>query len=147
MLLLNARSDRTIASDVTLALTRTERRHGLLGHDSLDLSAALVLSPCWSIHTMFMRFPIDVVFVDRDGRAVRIVRGLAPWRFAIAPRAHAVIELPAGILRARDVRVGDELYLVPPASPTLQVLRRPTLAASGTELCRVLKEDRTLQGS
>lgn len=127
MLLVNARSDETIASDVHLALTRAERRQGLLGRDSLDLSAALVLSPCWSIHTMFMRFSIDVLFVDRDGRAVRIVRELAPWRIAVAPRAHAAIELPAGSLRARDVRVGDELYLAPPASPALKVLRRPTL--------------------
>jgi uncharacterized membrane protein (UPF0127 family) len=137
MLLVNARSEETIASDVNLALTRAERNKGLLGRDSLDASAALVLSPCWSIHTMFMRFPIDVVFVDRDGRAVRIVRDLAPWRIAGARRAHATIELPAGSLRERDVRVGDELYLVPPASPRLQVLRRP---AQGFW-------DRTLQGS
>ena len=111
MLLLNARSDESIACDVELALTRTERRQGLLGRDSLDLSAALVLSPCWSIHTLFMRFPIDVLFVDRDGRAVQIVRELAPWRIAVAPRAHLAIELPAGTARARDVRIGDELYL------------------------------------
>ena len=137
MLLVNARCGETIASDVNLALTRAERRQGLLGRDSLDLSAALVLSPCWSIHTMFMRFPIDVVFVDRDGRALRIVRELAPWRIAVARRAHAAIELPAGCLRARDVRVGDELYLMPPVSPALKVLRRPTLGFW----------DRTLQGS
>jgi uncharacterized protein len=137
MLLVNARCGETIASDVSLALTRGERRKGLLGRDGLDVSAALVLSPCWSIHTMFMRFPIDVVFVDRDGRAVRIVRELAPWRIAVAPRAHAVIELPAGCLRTRDLRVGDELYLEPPVSPALKVLRRPTRGFW----------DRTLQGS
>ena len=137
MLLINARSDEAIASDVKLALSRADRRQGLLGKDCLDVSAALVLSPCWSIHTMFMRFRIDVVFVDRDGRAVRIVRELAPWRMAVAPRAHAAIELPAGSLRARDVRVGDEFYLMPPVSPSLRVLRRPTLGFW----------DRTLQGS
>jgi uncharacterized membrane protein (UPF0127 family) len=125
MLLVNARSEVTIARDVNLALTRSERNKGLLGKDSLDVSAALVLSPCWSIHTMFMRFPIDVIFVDRNGRAVRIVRELAPWRMAGSRRAHATIELPAGSLRELDVRVGDELYLVPPASPRLQVLSRP----------------------
>lgn len=137
MLIVNVRSDVTIASDVILALTRAERRRGLLGHDSLDLSAALVLSPCWSIHTMFMRFPIDVVFVGREGRAVRIVKELAPWRIAVAPRAHAAIELAAGSINARDVKVGDELCLVPPASPALKVLRRPTVGFW----------DRTLQGS
>jgi uncharacterized membrane protein (UPF0127 family) len=127
MLLVNARSEATIASDVNLALTRAQRRQGLLGRDSLDLSSALVISPCWSIHTMFMRFAIDVVFVDRDGRALRMVSDLAPWRMAAARRAHAVIELPAGSLRTRDIRVGDELYLAPPVSAALHVLRRPTL--------------------
>ena len=85
---------------------------------------------------MFMRFPIDVIFVDGEGRAARIVRNLAPWRIAVALRAHAVIELAAGSL-TRDLRVGDELCLVPPVSPTLKVLRRPTLGFW----------DRTLQGS
>jgi len=137
MVLVNARSHVTIASDVNLALTRAERRRGLLGRDSLDASAALVISPCWSIHTMFMRFPIDVIFVDRHGRAVRILTELAPWRIAAAAPAHAVIELAAGTLRACDVRVGDELSLVPPASPALKVLRRRTLGFW----------DRTVQGS
>jgi len=113
MLLVNARSGRTIASDVELAVTRAERRRGLLGRDSLAPSAALVISPCWSIHTAFMRFPIDAVFVDRSGQAVRIVRDLAPWRIAVAPRAHAVVELPAGSLAAHDVRIGDDLHLEP----------------------------------
>jgi uncharacterized membrane protein (UPF0127 family) len=125
MVLLNARSDAVIASDVRLALTRAERRQGLLGQDSLDPSAALVLSPCSSIHTMFMRFAIDVIFVDRDGRAVRIVTDLPPWRIAVAARAYAVVEFSAGSVRTRDVRIGDELYLDPP--PALRVLRRPTL--------------------
>ena len=119
MLLVNARSEQTIASDVELALTRTERREGLLGQDSLDVSAALVISPCWAIHTAFMRFAIDVIFVDREGRAVRIAHELPPWRVAVAPRAHAAIELAAGSLRVRDVRIGDKLYLVPPAPPAL----------------------------
>ena len=136
MVLVNARNDVTIASDVNLALTRAERRKGLLGRDSLDPAAALVISPCSSIHTMFMRFPIDVIFVDRDGRAVRIVKDLAPWRIAVA-RAHAVIELPAGSLGKRDIKVGDELYLMPPVSPALKVLRRPNLGFW----------DRTLPGS
>jgi uncharacterized membrane protein (UPF0127 family) len=113
MVLVNGRTDKTIASNVELALTRGERRRGLLGRDSLNPSAALVISPCWSIHTTFMRFPIDVVFVDRDGRAVRIVHDLAPWRIAVAPRAHAAIELAAGTLKAQDVKIGDGLQLVP----------------------------------
>jgi uncharacterized protein len=108
----NARTGEVVASEVEVANTRRTRRRGLLGRDSLDVSAALVLSPCCSIHTAFMRFPIDVVFVDRDGQVTRIVRDLPPWRLAIAPRAHAVVELAGGGLRWRDVQVGDRLYFV-----------------------------------
>jgi uncharacterized membrane protein (UPF0127 family) len=115
MRLLNTRSGQTIASDAELAITRAERRRGLLGRDGLAKTAALVLSPCWAIHTAFMRFPIDVIFVDRRGRAVRVVHDLPPWRIAVALRAHAVIELPAGSLRTQEVRVGDELSLLPEA--------------------------------
>ena len=63
---------------------------------------------------MFMRFDIDAVFVDDMGRAVKVVRELGPWRIAVDPSAHAVVELPAGSLRDREVNVGDRLYLVEP---------------------------------
>ncbi len=109
----NARTDCVVASIVEVATTRTERRRGLLGRDSLDIAAAMVLSPCCSIHTAFMRFPIDVAFVDRDGQVTRIVRDLAPWRVAIAPRAHAAVEFAGGCLSSRDLRVGDRLLLMP----------------------------------
>jgi uncharacterized membrane protein (UPF0127 family) len=126
MRLVNARSDELVASDVTLAVTRSDRRQGLLGRHGLDQGAALVLSPCWSIHTMFMRFSIDAVFVDREGRAVKTVGDLVPWRIAVAPRAHAVIELKAGSIKARDIRIGDELRLIPAPSPrAFSPLRRP----------------------
>jgi uncharacterized membrane protein (UPF0127 family) len=72
---------------------------------------AIVLSPCFSIHTAFMHFPIDVLFVDRDGCAVRIVPGLTPWRLAIAMRARHVVEMAAGELLRGGVRVGDRLTL------------------------------------
>jgi uncharacterized membrane protein (UPF0127 family) len=113
MALVNVRSGETIASDVQLAVTSAERRRGLLGRDHLAPSAALMLSPCWAIHTAFMRFPIDVVFVDRRGRVVRVVRNLVPWRLAASFRAHSVIEFSGGSLRTRDLRPGDELTLLP----------------------------------
>ena len=109
--LINARTGRTVASATTLALTRTERRLGLLDRSEFDPSAALVLAPCAMIHTAFMRFAIDVTFVDRTGRVVRVARGLGPWRIAASFGAYATIELTAGALDARDVAVGDRLYL------------------------------------
>jgi hypothetical protein len=109
MQLLNARTNMAVASVIELAVTRTARRRGLLGRDSLDLSAGMMLAPCAAVHTAFMRFPIDVMFVDRDGVVRKIVRDLKPWRMAASLRAYAVIELAAGI--ERDVMPGDRLYL------------------------------------
>lgn len=111
--LVNRRTGQTIASVVEIADTRRTRRRGLLGRDVMDPSAALILTPCCSIHTAFMRFAIDAVFVDRDGRVRRIVRELAPWRAAWCARAHAVVELAAGALRSREVLVGDAIYVLP----------------------------------
>ena len=113
MLLLNERTGDLVAKDVELASTRETRRKGLLGRESLGAEAALVLTPCCSIHTAFMRFPIDVAFVDRDGRVIRFVRDLKPWNIAVSLRARAAIEFAAGSLRARDVRLGDRLYVRP----------------------------------
>ena len=108
---MNARTGDVVASEVELADTRATRRRGLLGRQSMDVSSALILLPCFSIHTAFMRFPIDALFVDREGVVVRIVRNLGAWRVAAAWRAHAVIELAGGCLNGRDVRNGDRLYL------------------------------------
>ncbi len=109
--LMNARSGEVLATETELALTRATRRQGLLHRTGLDPSAALVLAPCLAVHTAFMQFAIDVIFVDRAGRVRRIVRRLQPWRLAASFRAYATIELAAGALDARDVMIGDRLYL------------------------------------
>jgi uncharacterized membrane protein (UPF0127 family) len=120
--LINARSGEEIATAVEVALTRAARRRGLLERDSLDPAAALVLSPCIAVHTAFMRFAIDVIFVDKEGHVTRTVKRLVPWRIAASFRAHATIELPAGALDRFSVAIGDRLFLAssraePPAVP------------------------------
>ena len=115
-LLVNARNDDTIASEVELASTRATRRRGLLGRDALGAASALIIAPCCAIHTVGMRFAIDVIFVDRKGRVVRTAAAVPPWRIAIAPRAYAAIEMAAGSAAARGVQVGDELALRPPVA-------------------------------
>ena len=114
MVLVNQRTDEALADRVEVAVTRRDRRKGLLGRSGLEPASALIIAPCFSIHTMFMRFDIDAVFVDEDGRAVKVVRDMTPWRIAVDPTAHAVVELPAGSLRDRQVNVGDRLYLLAP---------------------------------
>jgi uncharacterized protein len=109
--LTNARSRKVIARDVELALTRQARRQGLLQRTSLSPHAVLVLAPCFMVHTAFMKFSIDVIFVDRKGQVKRIVRRMPPWRMAACARAHATIELAAGTLDHHDVAVGDLLCL------------------------------------
>ncbi len=109
MRLVNERTGTALASVVEIAVTRAERRRGLLGRDALDQSAALILAPCVAVHTVFMRFPIDVVFVDREGQVRTIVRNLQPWRIAASPRAYAAVEMAGGV--DRDLIPGDRLYL------------------------------------
>jgi len=122
--LMNARTQSVVADTVELADTRKARRRGLLGRDSLDPRACLVLAPCFSIHTAGMRFPIDAMFINREGVVGRIVRDLVPWRIAICWSAHAVIEVAGGTLGVRDVRTGDRMYLTAVPVPTRSAISK-----------------------
>ena len=87
------------------------RMKGLLGRSDLPHGEGILLRPASSIHTAFMRFPIDAVFLARDLTVLKVVRDLAPWRMASKRRAHAVLELPAGACALSGVREGDRLSL------------------------------------
>jgi uncharacterized membrane protein (UPF0127 family) len=82
---------------------------GLLGRRSLQSGEGILICPTWSIHTAFMRFRIDAVFLDREGRVLKIVRELRPWRAASCRGARAVLELPAGEAEQQGVVVGERL--------------------------------------
>ena len=112
MTLLHVRTGEVVASSVDMALTRRERRRGLLGRDSLASDAAMFIAPCLAVHTVGMAFPIDVAFVDAIGKVIRLVHRMPPWRIAAALGSSAVIELPAGRLVEHDVRIGDRLTLM-----------------------------------
>ena len=88
---------------------------GLLGRDGLERGEGLLLQPAGSIHTFFMRFPIDAVFLDRGLRVVGLAPELAPWRVAARRHAHSVLELAAGEIEQRPVEVGERLCLLEPA--------------------------------
>ena len=111
--LFNERTKAPVATRVEIAATRRTRRRGLLGRDRLDEASAMLLAPCVAVHTAGMRFAIDVVFVDRQGYAVKVVRNLRPWRIALATEGRAVIEMAAGSLGWGQVLPGDRLYLAP----------------------------------
>jgi uncharacterized membrane protein (UPF0127 family) len=104
-------SRRAIATRIEIAFDSASRRKGLLGRTELADDTALVLAPCSSIHTFFMRFAIDVLFVDRRGRVVKASPHVPPWRIRIAWRSFAVVELSSGKLERIGTRVGDLVEL------------------------------------
>jgi len=108
----NASSPRVVAGTVELAVTSAARRRGLLGRDGLAPGHALLIAPCSSIHTWFMRFPIDVIFVRRDGLVLKTRAAMPAWKMAFGWRAYAVVELPAGTMAEASVSVGDRLELI-----------------------------------
>ena len=85
------------------------RMRGLLGRRQLDDGEGILLRPASSVHTWFMQFPIDVVFLDRELSVLRVVPQLRPWRAAARRGAASVLELAAGECAARGVGVGDRL--------------------------------------
>lgn len=111
-MLRNVRSGGVVASRVELATDSARRRRGLLGRDTFDHGSALVIAPCSAIHTFFMRFAIDVVFVARDGRVLKTYAAVPARRIAFSAGAFAVIELPAGTLARSEANRGDTLRLV-----------------------------------
>jgi hypothetical protein len=99
-----------LASDARIARSYWARLAGLLGRGSLRPGEALVIEPCNSVHTAFMRFTIDVLYIDRERRVAKAVNALRPFRVSAALReARSVIELPAGVIAATGTAVGDQL--------------------------------------
>jgi uncharacterized protein len=90
------------------------RARGLIGRNGLEPGNGMLIDAAPSVHMFFMRFPIDVVFLDRDWKVVRIVHALKPWRVAGARRAVAALELPAGAAAAAGLVEGDRLVLEEP---------------------------------
>ncbi len=113
----NETRGQVLADAAELARSFMARGRGLMGRTSLPAGYALIIYPEWSIHTFFMRVPIDVLFVDKKNVVVGLQHAMPPSRpFAgVAPwRGHYVIEMPAGVLAGTGTEVGDQLLLTPP---------------------------------
>jgi uncharacterized membrane protein (UPF0127 family) len=108
---LKSRDGRTVCERCTVADTPLTRLKGLLGRSELPRGEGLLLRPASAVHTWFMRFPIDAVFVDRDLVVVDVAAELRPWRAAGRRGARAVLELPAGESERRGIRPGDALIV------------------------------------
>ena len=107
-----AHEDGRVVCEHLLAATRPlARMRGLLGRSSLPTGEGILLRPAGSVHTFFMRFPIDVVFLDRDLVVLDVEAEMKPWRLAGRKGAKQVVELAAGECARRAVRAGDRLVL------------------------------------
>ena len=112
MKIFNKTKAATLADEVILADTLFSRMKGLLGKRDLKKGQALILKPCDSIHTFFMRFAIDVIFVDRNNRVVLTLSCLRPWRLSpICWKAKFAIELPSGAIQDSRTEKGDEIAI------------------------------------
>ena len=94
-----------------LAETPLTRLKGLLGRRGLEQGEGLLLRPAASIHTFFIRFPIDTVWVDRNLNVLKVSHDVAPWRTAACKGAKGVVEMAAGEAKRLGVSAGDKLTL------------------------------------
>ena len=109
----NVTTGSVVADQATVARTFPARVIGLLARRRFEFGEALVFPDCRSIHTIGMRFPIDVVFVSREWRVVAVRSPVAPGRLTVgAWHASATIELPTGTAKRASVRVGDQLRFI-----------------------------------
>jgi uncharacterized protein len=98
-----------LASSIEVADTSRTRRRGLLGRASLSPGEGLWIIPCESVHTLFMRFPIDLIYLDRQRRIKKLRSDVTPWRLSACFSADSVLELAAGTIRASRTEQGDML--------------------------------------
>jgi uncharacterized membrane protein (UPF0127 family) len=109
-----------LATQLEVANTGPKRNKGLLGRTSLEPGGGLWIVPCESVHTFFMRFPIDLVYLDRRNRVRKVRSAVGPWRLSACLSAHSILELPAGVIQSTQTQKGDLLEFSPPSPPPIQ---------------------------
>jgi uncharacterized membrane protein (UPF0127 family) len=117
---------RVLLPTVLVADRATERMRGLLGRDSLPPGSGMLLAPCGSLHTLGMRFALDVIYFDSAWRVVRTVRTLPPWRCSFGGwRARAALEIQAGSFDFATLDPALPILFEAPASPSVHVRHIP----------------------
>jgi uncharacterized membrane protein (UPF0127 family) len=135
-LTLRREDGRVVCERVLVADRVTRRMLGLLGRGKLEPGDGVVLRPAWAIHTHFMRFAIDAVFLDADQVVIRIAPRLAPWKTASCRGAREVVELAAGECSRRGLELGDRVAWA--SRSRVDVMADKDAAASDEDRSRVL---------
>lgn len=111
------RQGHCLLADVGHARYWHQRARGLLARPRLQPGQGLLIEPCASVHTCFMGYALDLVFLDRGNRVLGWREHLPPWRAAGLRGAHATLELPAGSLHTLVLEIGQQLHWQPALSP------------------------------
>src|SRR5580698_366800 len=96
-----------LATALEVADSGPKRNKGLLGRTGLAEGEGLWIVPCESVHTFFMKFPIDLVYLDRKHRIKKVCDSVPAWRLSVCLSAHSILELPAGTIRGTRTERGD----------------------------------------
>ncbi len=102
-----------LATRLDVADRGPKRNKGLLGRKGLEDGEGLWITPCESVHTFFMQFPIDLVYLDRKNRIRKVCDSVPPWRISVCLSAHSILELPPGTIRSTRTEAGDTLEFSP----------------------------------
>jgi uncharacterized membrane protein (UPF0127 family) len=114
--LVNRTRDSVLATSLEVADTAEKRNKGLLGRKELASGGGLWIIPCESVHTFFMQFAIDLIYLDRQKRIRKLRHAVPAWRMSACLSAHSVIELPAGTILNSRTEPGDTLEFLPVAA-------------------------------
>ena len=107
----NQTRNTVLGEAVDIADTSTKRRVGLLKHERLEPGTGLWIVPCESVHTFFMKFPIDLVYLDKKKKVRKVRHAVPAWRLSACLSAHSILELPAGTAASTGTQAGDELVI------------------------------------
>ncbi|MGO4881561.1 MAG: DUF192 domain-containing protein [Bryobacteraceae bacterium] len=111
MVVRNQTRNTILADAADIADSSEKRRTGLLKHARLDPGQGLWIVPCESVHSFFMKFAIDLVYLDRNKKVRKVRHSMVPWRVSACFSAHSILELPAGSVAASGTKPGDQIEI------------------------------------
>lgn len=112
--ILNVTRNTQIANRAEVAGSGVKRSKGLLGRKGLERGEGMWIIPCEAVHTFFMQFPLDLIYLDKKNCIKKVRSNVRPWRLSACLSAHSILELPVGAIRDSQSQPGDIVKFEPP---------------------------------
>lgn len=109
--ILNVTRNTEVAGRAEVASSGAKRSKGLLGRKGLEQGEGMWIIPCEAVHTFFMQFPLDLIYLDRNHRVKKVRINVLPWRVSACLSAHSILELPSGAISESQTCAGDQLEI------------------------------------